>query len=178
MAVGYSAILESSLWRVLPFTLSSQTDMPSLTTVTLNKEWVFRHKKTVHTKSSSSSSSSFLDITPALQQYLSSPLSFTHSSSPLLQTKWNPYADRQLISFQQTTLTIVHSVQRGVTTHTQKTTDLEEQQSTTEEQKRSEACTELDGSRAASKHSDIEKQPNGEIDCILKHCSHQNNKRG
>ena len=106
--------------------------------------------------------------------------SFFHtlSPSPLLQTKWNLYVDRQLISFQQTTLTIVHSVQRGVTTHTQKTTDLEEQQSTTEEQKRSEACTELDGSRAASKHSDIEKQPNDVIDCILKHCSHQHNKRG
>ena len=46
----------------------------------------------------------------------------TLSPSPLFQTKWNLRADRQLISFQQTTLTIVHSVQRGVTTHTQKTT--------------------------------------------------------
>ena len=151
--------------------------MPSLTIVTLNEYYAFKYKKTVHTKSPSSSSPSFLDITPAIQQYLKYPLSFTHS--PLLHYhKYNPYADRQLISFQQTTLTIVHSVQRGVTTHTQKTTDLEEQQSTTEEQKRSEACTELDGSRAASKHSDIEKQPNDVIDCIPKHCSHQNNKRG
>ena len=55
--------------------------MPSLTTVTLDKGRAFKYKKTIHTKSSSPSSSSFLDITPALQQYLSSPLSFTHSAS-------------------------------------------------------------------------------------------------
>ena len=53
--------------------------MPSLTTVALDKSNAFKHKKTVHTKSISSSSPSFLDITPALQQYLSSLLSFTHS---------------------------------------------------------------------------------------------------
>ena len=68
--VTHSTVLVSSLWRVFPITLSSQTDMPSLTTVTLDKGRAFRNKKTVHTKSSSSSSPSFLDITPALQYYL------------------------------------------------------------------------------------------------------------
>ena len=53
--------------------------MPSLTTVALDKSNAFKHKKTVHTKSIYSSSPSFLDITPALQYYLSFPLSFTHS---------------------------------------------------------------------------------------------------
>ena len=53
--------------------------MPSLTTVTLDKNNAFKHKKTLHTKSSSSSSPSFLDITAALSDYLSFPLSFTHS---------------------------------------------------------------------------------------------------
>ena len=53
--------------------------MPNLTTVTLNKKYAFKEKKTIHTKSSSSSSPhSFLDITPALQQYFSFPLSFKH----------------------------------------------------------------------------------------------------
>ena len=65
----------------MPITLSSQTDMPSLTTVTLNKDSAFQRKKTVHTKSPSSSSPSSLDITPALQQYLSFPLSSTNHSS-------------------------------------------------------------------------------------------------
>ena len=58
--------------------------MPSLTTVTLNKENAFDYKKTVHTKSLSSSSPSFLDITPALQQYLKYPLSFTHDFASIL----------------------------------------------------------------------------------------------
>ena len=53
--------------------------MPSLTTVTLNKGVTFKYKKTIYTKSPSSSTPSFLDITPALQYYLSFPLSFTHS---------------------------------------------------------------------------------------------------
>ena len=35
VTVAHSAILVPSLWRVLPIILSSQTDMPSLTTVTL-----------------------------------------------------------------------------------------------------------------------------------------------
>ena len=87
MTVLHSSILVSSLWRVFPITLSSQTDMPSLTTVTLNKENAFDYKKTVHTKSLSSSSPSFLDITPALQQYLSSPLSFTHDSPSILSKR-------------------------------------------------------------------------------------------
>ena len=78
----HSTLLVSSLWRVFPITLSSQTDMPSLTTVTLNKKSAFKYKKTVHTKSPSSSSPSFLDITPALQQYLQFIVSFTHHSHP------------------------------------------------------------------------------------------------
>ena len=79
----HSAVLVSSLWRVLLITLSSLTDMPSLNTVSLDKRYAFSKKKTVHTKSSSSSSSSsFLDITPALQQYLQFIVSFTHHSHP------------------------------------------------------------------------------------------------
>ena len=60
--------------------------MPSLTTVTLNKKYAFSEKKTIHTKSPSSSPPSFLDITPALQQYLSFPLSSTHHSPTLTST--------------------------------------------------------------------------------------------
>ena len=52
--------------------------MSNLTTVTLDKKHAFKEKKTVHTNSSSSSLPSFLDITPALQEYLSFPLSFKH----------------------------------------------------------------------------------------------------
>ena len=55
--------------------------MPSLTTVSLDKKYAFQFKKTVHTKSPSSSPPSSLDITPALQQYLSFPLSSTNCSS-------------------------------------------------------------------------------------------------
>ena len=55
--------------------------MPSLTTVTLNEYYAFSHIEAIQTKSYSSSSPSFLDITPALQQYLSFHLSFTHNSS-------------------------------------------------------------------------------------------------
>ena len=80
--MAHSAILVPSLWRVFPITLSSQTDMPSLTTVTLRKGYAFKEKKTVHTKSPSPSSPSFLDITPALQQYLQFIVSFTHLSNP------------------------------------------------------------------------------------------------
>ena len=85
--VLHSFILVPSRWRVLPSTLPSQTDMPSLTTVTLNKENAFDYKKTVHTKSLSSSSPSFLDITPALQQYLSFPLTSTHDSPSILSKR-------------------------------------------------------------------------------------------
>ena len=58
--------------------------MPSLTTVTLLRRYAFRKKKTIHTKSASPSSPSFLDITPALQHYLSFSLSYTihHQFSP------------------------------------------------------------------------------------------------
>ena len=55
--------------------------MPSLTTVTLNEYYAFKERITLHTKSPSSSSPSSLDITPALQQYLSFPLSSTNRSS-------------------------------------------------------------------------------------------------
>ena len=57
--------------------------MPSLTTVTLTKLCAFKYKKTLHTKSSSLSPPSFLDITPALEQYLRSILSFIHNSKPI-----------------------------------------------------------------------------------------------
>ena len=62
--------------------LYSQTDMPSLTTVTLIKEHTFREKKTVHTKSPFPPSPSFLDITPALQQYLQFIVSFIRHFHP------------------------------------------------------------------------------------------------
>ena len=70
MGVVYSTILAPSLWRVFSITLSSPTDMPSLTTVTLDRDLTFL-KKTIHTKSTSSFSPSCLDITPALERYLS-----------------------------------------------------------------------------------------------------------
>ena len=60
----------------------SPTDMPSLTTVTLDKKYVFNNKKNVQTKSSSPSPPSFLDITPALQYYLQFIVSFTRHSHP------------------------------------------------------------------------------------------------
>ena len=50
--------------------------MPSLTAVTLEKEYAFIEKKTVLTKSLISSSPSLLDITPALQEYLQFIVSF------------------------------------------------------------------------------------------------------
>ena len=85
----HSTLLVSSLWRVFPITPSSQADMPSLTTVTLNKKNAFKYKKTVHTKSPSSSSPSFLDITPALQQYLQFIVSFTHHSHPIAKSPFS-----------------------------------------------------------------------------------------
>ena len=51
----------------LIYHLSSQADMPSLTDVALRKRYAFKRTKAVHTKSSSSSSLSRLDIPPALQ---------------------------------------------------------------------------------------------------------------
>ena len=51
--------------------------MPSLSTVRLKRDEAFKFKKTIHTKSSSPSPPSFLDITPALQQYLQFIVSFT-----------------------------------------------------------------------------------------------------
>ena len=84
MTVAHSPILAPLLWRVLPIIPSSQTDMPALTTVALDKEKAFLYKKTVHTKSPSSSPPLSLDISPALSDYLSFPPSFTHTSLPLL----------------------------------------------------------------------------------------------
>ena len=91
----HSRILVPSLWRVFPIIPSSQADMPSLTTVTLNKEYAFQHKKTIHTKSPTSSSPSFLDITPALQYYLQFIVSFTRHSHP--NTK-SPFSLRTTIT--------------------------------------------------------------------------------
>ena len=88
ITVAHSRILVISLWRVYPLILLSRTDMPSLTTVTLDREYAFKCKKTIHTKSSSSSSPSLLDITPALQKYLKYPLSFT-SYSPIQHSQTN-----------------------------------------------------------------------------------------
>ncbi len=76
----HSSVLVPSLWRVFPITPSLPTDMPSLSTVTLSKNYAFYYKKNIHTKSSPSSSPSFLDITPALQHYLQFIVSFTRHS--------------------------------------------------------------------------------------------------
>ena len=81
MAVAHSTALVPSRWRVCLITLSSQADMPSFTTVTLTEGIAFKRSSTVHTKSPSPSSPSSLDITPALLQYLSFPLSSTNHSS-------------------------------------------------------------------------------------------------
>ena len=62
--------------------LLSQTDIPSLITATLSKAYAFSEKITIHTRSSSLSSLSFLDITPALRQYLKFIVSFTRLSHP------------------------------------------------------------------------------------------------
>ena len=81
--VKHSKIPVTSHWRVLPITLTSQTGMPSLTTVTLVTAYAFYRKKTIHTKSSSSSSPSFLDISPALQSYFGFIVSSTRNSTPI-----------------------------------------------------------------------------------------------
>ena len=113
MVVVHSSMLVLSLWRVIPITLLSQTDMPSLTTVALYKGYAFSWKKTVHTKSSSPSSLSFLDITPALQQYLQFIVSFTPQSHPntkspfSLHTTITPFLSHYH-SFYSSTLNIRH----------------------------------------------------------------------
>ena len=81
----------------ISFHSSSSTDIPSLTTVTLDDDYVFAIKETVHTNSSSSSSPSFIDITPALQHYLQFIVYFTHNSSITPKRT-------QTHSFQQTSL--------------------------------------------------------------------------
>ena len=105
IAVTHSSILVPSLWRVLPITLSSQADMPSLITVALVKGRAFRRKKTIHTKSFSSSFTSFLDITPDLQYYLSL-LSFTYNLH-LCQFQSSPILS---LVFTQINTFIVHSI--------------------------------------------------------------------
>ena len=81
--------------------------MPFLTTVALDKEYAFSYKETVQTKSSPSSSPSFLDITPALSDYLSFPPSFTHlSSKPFTQLLKNPFVNRLLHSWQTKDITV------------------------------------------------------------------------
>ena len=91
---------------------SSSTDIPSLTTVTLEYYYVFANKKTVHTNSSSSSSPSFLDITPALQHYLSFPLSFTHNSSSIPKRTHNPSNKPVFETRIRTSNTIKHPIQK------------------------------------------------------------------
>ena len=81
--------------------------MPSLTTVTLDKEKAFNYKKTVHMKSSPSSSPSSLDISPALSSYLSFPPSFTHLfSKPFTLLLILPFVHRLLHSWQTTDITV------------------------------------------------------------------------
>ena len=105
--VGHSVILVPSLWRVLPIIPSSSTDMPSLITVALNKEKAFLGKKTVHTKSPSSSPPLSLDITSALSDYLSFPPSFTHlSSKAFTQLLINSFVNRLLLSWQTIDITV------------------------------------------------------------------------
>ena len=120
-AVTHSVILVSSLWRVFLITPSSQTDMPSLTTVTLNKYRAFSYKKTVHVKSSSSSSLSFLDITPALQYYFLFIVSFTRHSHPntkspfSLQTTITPFLPHYH-SFYSYWYIVYHAIKQSFTT--------------------------------------------------------------
>ena len=78
----HSVILVPSLWRVFPLPITSQIVIPSLTIVVLDKERAFKYRKTIHAKSTSSPSFSFLDITSALQQYLQFIVSSTRNSSP------------------------------------------------------------------------------------------------
>ena len=105
MTILHSFLLVSSLWRVLSITLSSQTGMPFLTTVTLNKGIAFKYKKTIHTKSSFSSSPSFLDITPALERYLRFIVSFTYNLH-LCQFQSSPLS----LVFTQINTLVVHSI--------------------------------------------------------------------
>ena len=79
--------------------------MPSLTTVTLYKRYAFRKKNTIHTKSSSSSSLSFLDITPALSDYLSFPL-FSYTTSICVNYNHHPSITR----FHSMNTLTVHSI--------------------------------------------------------------------
>ncbi len=123
------ATLVPSLWRVLLITLSSQTDMPSLKTVTLSEEYAFKEKKTVHTKSSSFllslisrhhfrspilSITSFFHIQPPcvsipiitsitpfhLKQYTHSPLYFTNTHNCTRNESLAAIAPAHLINLQ------------------------------------------------------------------------------
>ena len=105
----YSTGLVTLLWRVILASISSQTDMPSLTTVTLHKRWAFYKRKTVNTESSSSFPPSFLDITPALQEYLQFIVSFTLSFIPTPNRRFH-FALQFLLSFLIMTLSILTGI--------------------------------------------------------------------
>ena len=85
--------------------------MHSLTTVTLDKAFAFRYKKTLHTKSFLSTSSSFLEITSALQDYLGIPPSDCCCSiiSPLYFTVFNP-PSHTCIYPSHISLTLLHTI--------------------------------------------------------------------
>ena len=84
----HSWILVTSLWSVIPIWWLSQTDIPSLTTVSLDKELAF-FRGFAHPWSSSSSSCWFLEITPALSYYLKFLPSYTHNSQQLVISQSN-----------------------------------------------------------------------------------------
>ena len=77
--------------------------MPSLTTVSLVKNCAFTFwLREVLVESASCSPPSFLDITPALQQYLSFPLSFTHNSfSHQYNSHTNPNHNKNVLPRRQ-----------------------------------------------------------------------------
>ena len=81
----------SSLSKALLHTCISLLDMPSLTNVVLNKQYAFKNKKTVNARSDLSSSLSFLDITPALSQYLQYPSFLSHAHLPSNLSSLNSY---------------------------------------------------------------------------------------
>ena len=74
----------------------SHTDIPSLTTVVLSKEYAFRWKKTMVGWSSSFMHPSSLHITPSLSAYLKYLPSFIHNSQQQLisqrNTAYNQFA--------------------------------------------------------------------------------------
>lgn len=73
----HSAILVWSLWRVVLITLSSPADVPNIGVTYLDEGVAFSKKKTVHIKSSSSVSPSFLDVGYGLERFFLFIVSFT-----------------------------------------------------------------------------------------------------